>query len=147
MNGKQADAQILQTVCCGNQQAAQWLALWRDYCHAIDDIEDGPTTPEHRLATFAAAVELYTHPFFKAHEATLKQIVLNTTNAYADSVRWEKSSVPWQREWADHYRHFGVEMLLAVAGICGGYQAMRGISLELRANCHHDHHDEKGNPV
>jgi hypothetical protein len=139
--------QALQRICLGQPEAMQFLALWHEYVHAIDDIEDTETTPEFRQRTFILALELYTCPFFKANEARLKQIVLNCTNAYADCLAWEKSPVAWQQQWVDHYRHFGAEMVIAVATICGGWDHARSLSLEQRTVNWTEHHDEAGNPV
>lgn len=147
MNPLEQDQKALERVCCGNVPAMAWLNLWREYVHAIDDIEDEKTTPEFRQRVYVLALELYTAPFFRAHEARLKQVVLNCTNAYADTLAWEKSAVPWQREFADHYRHFGAEMVIAVAQICGGYDHARGLSLELRATCWLEHHNKNGEPT
>lgn len=146
MTAFEEDLAALKRCCRNNEEAMQWLTLWRAYVHGIDDIVDGDDdSPEAVLGTFAGAVELYTHPFFLKHAARLKQIVLNCTNAYADTVAWEKSKEAWQRNFSDHYRHFGAEMVLAVATICGGYAHARSISLELRAICWLEHHDEHGN--
>ena len=123
-----------------------FLKRWSDYVHAIDDIEDEETTAEFRLATFVAALELYTHPFFLKHGAALKQVVYNCTNLYADAVAWEKSKVEWQRGFADWARHSGAEMVLAVARIVGGWPHMRNISLELRTVNWSEHHNERGEP-
>jgi hypothetical protein len=152
MNLAEQDVKALSRVCGGKPDAMQWLALWREYVHAIDDVEDEPwgtaaNCPEARQRIYVLALELYTHPFFKANEARLKQIVLNCTNAYADSLAWEKSGVKWQAEFADHYRHFGAEMVITVAQLCGGYDHARGISLELRETCWREHHDAAGRPV
>jgi hypothetical protein len=146
MNLQEFNAKALQRACLGNVEALSFLDKWRQYIHCIDDIEDTKTTSEFRLFTFILAMEVYNHPFYLRNAAPLKQIVLNCTNAYADCVAWEKSGEPWQREFADHYRHFGIEMVLAVAGILGGYTHMRAISQELRAACHVGHHDKKGRP-
>ena len=147
MTAQENDWKALERACCGNREAMEWLLLWQRYVHDIDDLVDEPgTRAEKVLATFAAAAMLYTHPFFLRHMLQLRQVVLNCTNAYADSVAWERSSVPWQQNFSDHYRHFGAEMVLAVAGICGGYAHMRSISLELRAVCWLGHHDKEGKP-
>lgn len=140
----QMEASFADRICCGNESAKEFLILWSNYVHGIDDIEDEETTPEFRLKTFALAIEVYTHPFFLQNMSRLKQVALNCTNAYADCVKWEKSEVPWQREFADHYRHFGCEMPLAVASIVGGYEAMRSVSLEYRTACYVDHHKPNG---
>lgn len=147
MNAQQFDQHALEHACLGNPAAMAWLRLWREYVHAIDDIEDEETTPEFRQRTFVLALELYTHPFFRQHEERLKQVVLNCTNAYADTLAWEKSPIEWQRQFADHYRHFGAEMVIAVAQICGGYDHARGFSLELRTVCWLEHHNKDGKPV
>lgn len=140
----------ISRACLGNEEAMHWLNMWGTYVHAIDDIEDTKTDAEFRLKTFALAVELYTHPFFLKNIDRLKQIVLSCTNAFADSVEWEKSDEEWKRNFADHYRHFGVEMVLAVAGICAGpraYEHMRSISLEYRTICWCEHHTQDGKAV
>lgn len=136
----------MERACAGRPDAMSFLALWREYVHAIDDVEDVETTPEFRQRIYVLALELYTHPFFRAHEARLKQVVLNCANAYADTLAWEQSPVDWQRQWADHYRHFGAEMVIAVAQLCGGYDHGRLLSLELRQICWREHHDPDGNP-
>jgi len=147
MSPNEQDRKALGHACCENPHAMSWLALWREYVHAIDDIEDEETTPEFRQRVYVLALELYTHPFFRDNELRLKQVVLNCTNAYADTLAWERSPVAWQREFADHYRHFGAEMVIAVAHICGGYDHARSISLELRATCWLEHHNDQGDPV
>ena len=138
--------QALQRACLNRADAMDFLKRWSDYVHAIDDIEDEETTPEFRLQTFILALELYTHPFFLQHAAALKQVVYSATNLYADAVAWEKSKVEWQRGFADWARHSGAEMVLAVAGIVGGYAHMRSISPELRTVNWSEHHGEDGAP-
>lgn len=125
-----------------------FLNRWRTYVHAIDDLVDGDLTgPEALLSTFAQAIPLYSHPFYLNHLRELRQIALSCTNAYADAVAWEKSPHHYQAEFADVYRHFGAEMVLAVAMICGGYEHARSFSLELRTICWMEHHDKEGKPV
>lgn len=133
---------------CGNQSAIDFLVLWRRYVHHIDDLIDGDLKgPEAMLGVFMQAAFVYTHPFFLEHMMELRQIAINCTNAYADSVMWEKSDVAWRREFADHYRHFGTEMVIVIAAICGGYAHARKVSPMLRELCWAGHHDERGSPV
>ena len=136
----------LERVCCNDPEAMRFLALWHEYVHAVDDIEDEETTAEFRMRAWVLALELYTTPFFRAHEQRLKQIVLNCTNAYADCLAWEKSDVEWQRQWVDHYRHFGAEMVFAIAQIVGGWDHARSLSLEQREFNWKEHHDTAGKP-
>jgi hypothetical protein len=142
------DMQLLQRVCLNNREAMDFLANhWQPYVHEIDDIVDGDRpAPRDLLATFGRAAVLFSHPFYLAHMPALRQVVLNVTVAYADSVHWEKSPTGWQREWADHNRHAGMEMVVAVALICGGIEHALAISLEQRSICWHEHH-RKGNAI
>lgn len=148
MTANEQDLRALERCCCGNREAMEWLTLWRQYVHAIDDIVDGDTPgTEPLLASYALAISVYTHPFFLKNISGLRQIALNCTNAYADAELFKKGEPAWQREFADHYRHFGAEMVLAVASICGGYAHMRSLSAELRVICWHEHHTPSGEAI
>lgn len=150
MQGSVSYPEIL-SFCAGNAEAADWLAQWQAYVHAIDDQVDGAVDPAERteqlLGTLAGASELYTHPFFLRHAAQLQLLIVLVTSAYADSVAFEQSSTNWKREWADHWRHVGAEVALAVAYLCGGYLHLRQMSPELRSRCHWKHHDPEGQRI
>lgn len=144
------DAEIQETkwLVCGNESAAAFLRLWRSYVHGIDDIIDGDiSTPEDVLNVFMQAAFVYSHPFYLENLRELRQLVVNCTNAYADSVLWEKHTEEWKRQFSDHYRHFAAEMVLAIAFICGGYPHMRSVSAVLRTVCWTEHHNSKGEAV
>lgn len=148
MNLQDAEAQETKWLTCGNEPAAEFLRLWRAYVHGIDDIIDGEIkAPEGILRVFMQAAFVYSHPFYLQNMVALRQLVVNCTNAYADSVLWEKSDVEWKRQFADHYRHFAAEMVLAIAGICGGYDHMREASKWLREICWKEHHNKDGEMV
>jgi hypothetical protein len=149
MTRDEVDLAALRRCCGGNEEAMGFLNLWRRYVHGIDDLIDRPgrVGAEEILRTFALAAELYSHPFYLRHIGHLRGLVFSITNAYADSVGWERSEVDWQRSWADHYRHVGAEMVLAVAFLCAGYEHMRSVSRELRIVCWHEHHTPGGKPV
>lgn len=142
MTAAALQAELLQRVCLGNAEAIGFLRCWGVYVHGIDDIVDTRTDTEFRLKVFVAGMDVFTHPFFLRHGAALRVLILNTTNAYADTERWAKSSVKWQREFAELYRHFAAEMILAVAGIVGGYEHLRAISPEVRAFHWSQHFEE-----
>ena len=148
MNIFDAEASETRWLTCGNESAASFLRLWRAYVHGIDDIIDGEIKDnEGIIAVFMQAAFVYSHPFYLENLPALRQIVINCTNAYADSVMWERSDVEWKRNFADHYRHFAAEMVLAIANICGGYKHMREASRHLREICWREHHNEKGEAV
>lgn len=149
MHRNNMDVKLVQRICKGDAEAMDFLAnFWARYCHEIDDIIDGERTePEAILQTFALAISLYSHPFYLRHIAPLRQIAYNVTNIYADTVAWEKSTIPWQRQWADHHRHCSNEMALAIATICGGYDHARAVMPELRAMAYAEHHNTNGEPI
>jgi hypothetical protein len=133
-----------QWLTCGNEMAADFLKVWGIYVHGIDDLIDGDKSgSESMLEVFMTAAFVYTHPYFVQNMPQLRQIAVNCTNAYADTVLWEKAG-GWKQNFSDHYRHFGAEMVLAVAGLCGGYMHMRQASPLLRELCWNEHHNEKG---
>ena len=137
--------QLSQRVCCGNALAMDFLSNhWSPYVHEIDDIIDGDRpNPRDQLKTFARAVLVYTHPFFVQNMAGLRQLALNVTTIYADTVDWEKSTDAWKQDWANHNRHCGMEMVVAVAAICGGIDHAFAISQEQRAICYLEHTNPK----
>lgn len=149
MTRKNMDEQLLRRVCCNNAEAMDFLAhWWSPYVHEIDDIVDGErTAPREVLATFARAAGLFSHSFYLRNMLALRQLVLTVTVLYADSVEFERSNVAWQKEWADHNRHAGMEMVVAVAMICGGYEHGAAISREQRVICWQEHHDRNGKAV
>lgn len=140
---------FIERITLGNKEAHDFLQQYGAFINIIDDVVDEKTDVETRLETMVLAREVYTHPFFLKHFAALKQIDVNTTNAYADSVAFERSDVEWKKQWSDHYRHFGSEMALAVAYIVAGggrqgHEHMRSLSQEMRTSVWAAHHDNKG---
>jgi len=141
-----------QEVCRGDKNALVFCDLWYSYCHGIDDLidtmEDGRPTmsPEQILAIFANAALLYNCPFYIANRSHLFPMVLSVTNAYADSVAWEKSSVNRRRVIADVLRTCGDEMFFIVAMIIGGWEHMRGLSARIREQDWLLQHDSNDNP-
>jgi len=134
------DGQLMLRCAKGDAAAADFLMHWLAYVHDVDDLVDGDMQgTEFLMAMLIRALNLYTHPFFKRHEAALKQQVINITNAYADSVPGEHSGEEWERTMADVQRHAGVEMVLAVASICGGWEHTRSVSRRLRELCNAGH--------
>jgi hypothetical protein len=142
------DRELLNRICCGNAQAMDFLAnQWSPYVHEIDDMMDGDRPAKRdQLKTFARAIALYSHPFYLANLAALKAVALVVTATYADVVEWEGSPDEWKRQYADHYRHCGMDMVLAVAAICGGHEHAFAISKEQREICYFDHHTRDGKP-
>ncbi len=133
-------------VCKGNTEAVDFLNRWSAYAHGVDDLIDETTDNEFKIALFARAIEIYSHPFYLKNLIALRQVALHANNMFADSVAWEKSDVKWQKDFADWGRHAATEMVIAVANIIGGYDHMRAVSLEMRKLCYTQHHKD-GKPI
>jgi hypothetical protein len=150
MNKLLTDVKLIQRICRGDNEAMDFLANhWAHYCHEIDDIIDGERRqPLEILLTFGRAIELYTHPFFVKHGAALRQVARNVTLMYAQTVSWEKKeeAEQWKSVWADHHRHCSIEMVAAVATICGGLAHAAAVVPELRVMSYQEHHKE-GKPI
>lgn len=135
-------------MCCDNVEAADFAIAWHWYCHEIDDIVDEKRwTPEDFLKVLVHASILYAKPFWRKHADVLLPHVATVTSMYADSVAWEgKDQLLWKRQAADVLRHAGIEMMFAIAFICGGFDNVRKHSAALRSMCWVNHHDEYGSP-
>jgi hypothetical protein len=143
MTRNEMDVELVRRICCGNQSAMDFLAnYWAKYCHLIDDLIDGDAKgAEATLRAFALAITIYSHPFYLQNLAALRQVALNVTCLYADTVAWENAG-DWRGTWADMNRHCSIEMVVAVATICGGYEHARCVIPELRMLAYAEHHRE-----
>jgi hypothetical protein len=129
-------------------EAARFVNAAGHWFHGIDDIVDNREWPaDQKIRNSFIGAALFSSNFYQQHAKELFPVIMLIANAYADSVEWEKSDVEWQRRQADVLRNCGNDILLAVVGIVGGYDAMREISLLVRENSHYRHHDERGNPI
>ena len=133
-------------ICCGNEAAADFLMRWHGYCHRIDDVVDEGYDAEKFIACLAHAIEVYAHPFFAANAQALRLVAGTITNAYADSVAWEKDPAGWRFKMADALRFAGVEMTMAVALRCGGFEHVRRVSPAIRDFAWQRQHTFQGEP-
>jgi hypothetical protein len=132
MKRTQYELDLVARACQGDGQAADFVWRALDYFHAGDDLVDEDLTPEARLAVLVRAQELFTHAFFLRHGHALNAVLRGIESTYADSVAWERSEDEDKRAWAEHARHCGWEVILAVADLCGGWEHRRAISREVR---------------
>lgn len=127
-----------------NIEAFNFLNFFHDYVHGIDDLIDNKERdPEKFLALLVKANLLYSMPYYTRHAHRLHLLVAQITNAYADSVAWEKDD-KWKGKWADVLRFAGNDMVLAVAFIEGNFDAMRKLSPILKEIAWSQHHDVQG---
>jgi hypothetical protein len=118
------------------------------YCHAIDDIVDGDKT-DHLfvMQTFNFAQVVYTSAFFMRHWAILAPVIHNVFLDYEESVTMERSSVQWQRQYADVMRQNANVIFLQCIELVAGIQARREASIQLREISYRNHHNEKGEAI
>lgn len=140
---------IYDEVTQGNPDALRFLFHWNIFCHGIDDLIDAAERPNPQdvVDAFAQANILYAQPFYQVNAVKLQIVVMLVTNAYADSLIWEKNPNRGLSTMADVLRFAGNEMVFAVALICGGYQHMRRISATIREKSWRDHHNERGDRI
>jgi hypothetical protein len=133
-----------RSACGGNEEAVEFLSIWNDYTHQVDDVIDNDDwSPESLLECFYAACRVYSHPFYRRNSVQLQIPAVLATNSYADSVKWEKAREQWKRDWASVIRH-GSEMTFAVFALCGGCDSLRQYSRAYLAVCYT--HDANENP-
>lgn len=137
---------LVQRAANGNPEAAAFLVAWHRYCHLLDDIVDGDVPPFQSLQLARWANDLYSSPFYRAHQLALQPLIQLITCTYEDSVEMERGE-PWAKSVADVIRHTGSDMVRMVAWLTGGYEAMRDVSQPLRRLCYFEHHDAAGNPI
>lgn len=144
--------ELSKEVCKGDSDAMLFCGLWFGYCHAIDDLidnmEDGRATtrPEEILKMLVTAAVIYNSNFYRRHQEQLFPMVISITNAYADSVAWERSPCKSHRVIADVLRCVGNEMFFMVALLCGGYDHMRTMSPKIRDRSWRLQHDDQDRP-
>jgi hypothetical protein len=139
------ETEMLQHACKGDVYAIDFLRRAIDYFHAADDMLDTVTDAEFKIRVMVMGQDLYAHPFFLKHAQALNTALRTCISTYADSVAWEGSREPVKRQWADFARHVGVDLVLVVADICGGWEHRRQVSLEVRSYNLACAESEKGN--
>src|SRR5512139_967259 len=121
--------------------ARQFVLLWTDYVHYIDDLVDGDikVNSETLIAMAAKASVLHSNNFWRTHGHLLNLVELLINNSYADSVVWEKSEEEWKKQASDVIRHEGLNMFFTVVLIIGGRDKLRHISSRMREYTHFKH--------
>lgn len=135
---------LLQEAANGNQAAAEFLRMVVDGAHLWDDLrdQDKPIEEGRLNETFMHLfVELPRNPFFHRHVAELTPILLNAFQNWqlANAIEAGKTGtydVPL--ECAFILRSSYVDIITAVATICGGHKHAAHIALRARALAHEE---------
>ena len=123
---------LIAGACKDNAEAIDFVNRALSYFHAIDDLVDENTTAEFKIRLLIAGQELYSHVYFARHAHWLNAIIRNCASTYADSVAWEHSADPAKQAHAEVWRHCGLELLFAVADLCGGWEHRRNVARDVR---------------
>lgn len=139
---------FLRLVAANDEGGFEFLKLWHEYCHLVDDIiDDGLWDAETLLRCLMLGCTVYSHPFYQRNRSSLQMPALVATSIYGDSVAWEKDPALWKRQWCEVLRHAGNDVFFAVAMVCGGWEHLRKISKPLFASCYVYHADRYGVPT
>lgn len=145
MTGTMRD--FYSTICGENKSALEWICLFHDYMHEVDDIiDENDWNPERVMKCLIMANDVYSHSFYLEHWKRLQCSILSATSVYCDSIKWERSTDLWKRQFAEVTRHAGNEVVHVVALICGGYENVRKISAAMLAAAFIYHKDKYGVP-
>lgn len=127
--------QKIQDLLKDHPAASNFIQLYSDYVHKLDDLIDEQSCKEDSefiLELNDLSNVLFSHPFYIANIQSLQILMFVITNEFADSIHWEKSGVKWKIEAAGTLRHAAIMVFYAVILICCGRKELRKISLEFR---------------
>jgi phytoene/squalene synthetase len=131
----------IEEVSKEDRQAAEFITAWNGYCHSVDDLVDEPSSAETKLKTHQEALKVYSSPFFVRHAERLWPVIDMVVHMYADSVLLQEPNDAVERALWDHLRQAPLNVVVAVADICGGWNHARSVSLRIRkdgwARTHH----------
>lgn len=132
MISEEIERTMIEFACKGNAEAIDFVGRAWWYFHAIDDLVDENMPPEQKIKAMIAGQELYTHIYFLKNALALNAVIRNIASTYADSVAWEHNEDADKRQYAEVWRHCGLELLFAVADLCGGWDHRRAVSRDWR---------------
>lgn len=145
-------ASRIESLCSKAPGSWQFILNFGALCHGVDDIidDDNPDIKDkkaHALAVAQIAMDVYSCPFYH-NNLWLYPLCANIHRVYADSVAWENSDVPWMKQYADTIRCCGNEVVLAILKHCCGvgFDELNQLSLLIREDSYHNHHDAEGKP-
>lgn len=122
--------------------AKSFLHHYNIYNHAIDDIIDEKISDvETILSSYNLALDIYSSNFYRKYQQELHPIIKLIHHTWIDSVHMEQSKELWQKEQADTLKNVGIEMLLTVIEILGGYKCRRECSIAIRKNSFDKQHN------
>lgn len=111
-----------------NEQAWQFVELFADRCHHLDDLvdKDKPTTDQDVIEReLAWLMAIQGNSFWTGHSQFLMPLIIMSCNAWLDANEWEKSGDETKRSYANVIKSMYHEVIFAVVYICGGWKSLR----------------------
>jgi hypothetical protein len=109
--------QLYTEIAGGQDDAFEWVTIWGNHVHMVDDIVDGDTRDAGSvMKAFINCHGLFNHPFYVKNADRLYPIIFLAGVAYSDSCKFKDDSQ--LGAVADVLRSYGNEVLLLVAAIC-----------------------------
>lgn len=131
----------LQTLFTGRIAAFEFICLYLDYCHMVDDLVDEDKNIERINDTVSQASRVFNCSYWKQYGNSLLLVDRLIHNKYFDCVTWEHSEEQWKNEHARVLNHCGYDMLFAVILIEFGEGKLNELSLDYRNFAHEDNND------
>lgn len=105
---------LLHRAANGNAAAADWLMVFYRYAHHGDDILDGDVPPSEYSIAALLAHQLYNHPYYTRHAATLGPLVLAVSIAHMNATKFEKHEDINLQRVADIIRSQAIDVVVGV---------------------------------
>ena len=119
----------------GNKEAVDAVNTICSICDVWDDLvdKDKPVGADEINAAFTRAlIGLQMNAFYKNHEKLFFPLIVTGINAWMDANALQVNTSPKWRMLAFYIRTFGFEIAHLAAFLCGGWEHLRTISLEMR---------------
>jgi hypothetical protein len=119
----------------GDTDAVDFILQLAEVAEVWDDIidRDKDFDPDRINRAFVLALlSIPSNPFYVAHGAYLRPLMMAGANAWMDSTELEKHKDGWAKVWAYALRDWYMELIPACANIIGGYAHMRDVSIVTR---------------
>ncbi|CAB4188155.1 hypothetical protein UFOVP1165_48 [uncultured Caudovirales phage] len=133
---------LLQTACCGNRSAEDFVNTMFDVLHFFDDVSDKDThlkNADVEQALWQALIELPRNQFYRDYFLNLNPIVANAIQDWITANEFEERSES-ENELMIAYitRSSYVTLMTEVARICGGVALASSVAKDLRLIAHYE---------
>jgi len=138
---KQSELVVLEVeqLLSTRPEALEFLTLYGEYCHVMDDLVDEAVTPEMVDKSGLLRMKISLCEYWKKHQRHLWVVERLIHHTYFDCVKWERSTEEWKRTHAKALSHCSYNMLFAVLLLEFGSEVLQKYSLRFREFSHLRH--------